>query len=80
MSAINTAVWAWVLLREDTHKKSVFFSCRTTKIWVPPPLDLIGSNHFFLQFFYRFKMDKKHFNISVKFKFENIIFSDSDQP
>ena len=31
------------IIREGTHKK-VFFSGRTTKVWVPPlPLDLSGS-------------------------------------
>ena len=29
--------------REDAHKKSDFLSGRTTKVWVPPPLDLNGS-------------------------------------
>ena len=31
-------------LREDTHKKKFFFSCRTTKVPLPF-LDLIGSKH-----------------------------------
>ena len=34
------------VLREDAHRKNVFFSGRTTKVWVHPPLNHSGSSIF----------------------------------
>ena len=30
-------------IKDDTYIKKCFFSGRTTKVWDPPPLDLIGA-------------------------------------
>ena len=40
------------MVREDTHKKVFAFSGRTTKVCVPPPQDLNGSESLFLKFFF----------------------------
>ena len=67
-------------LREDTHKQ-VFFSGRTSKVWVlpPPPKTLVAQNHLFYNFFLSLyenglkwmkQTNKKYQSILI----ENIIF------
>ena len=50
------STFVYTMSTGKTHMKKCFFCGRTTKVWLPPPPNLVVQNNFFLQIFYRLEM------------------------